>query len=258
MHLAIDTDISDIIVTGDFNLNVLHAPTSRKIEYFCTQFSLHQSINKPTHFTEHSSSLIDILLVSNKEHLILSGVSDPFLNQEIRYHCPIYGIFKFSKPKVKTFTRHIWTYERGDYDFMRAKASSFNWGSLQNDDINMYASNLNETITSIASQCIPNKLVRIRPLDPPWLSSTLKRQIRKRKRAYKRAKVTNLESHWISFKKIRNKVTKWIRYSKQSHYDKIANKLKSTTLSSKDWWSTLKSFIIPTPKKIRPAFGSKQ
>ena len=131
----------------------------------------------------------------------------------------------------------------------------FNWGSLQNDDINMYASNLNETITSIASQCIPNKHVRIRPLDPPWLSSTLKRQIRKRKRAYKRAKVTNFESHWKSFKKIRNKVTKLIRDSKQSHYDKIANKLKSTTLSSKDWWSTLKSFIIPITNS---SFGSKQ
>ena len=84
------------------------------------------------------------------------------------------------------------------------------------------------------------------------LSSTLKRQIRKRKQAYKRAKVTNLESHWKSFKKIRNKVTKLIRDSKQSHYDNIANKLKSTTLSSKDWWSTLKSFIIPITNSSVP------
>ena len=37
------------------------------------------------------------------DHLLLSGVGDPFLNQELRYHCPIYGIFKFSKPRVKTF-----------------------------------------------------------------------------------------------------------------------------------------------------------
>ena len=74
---------------------------SRKIESLCTQFSLHQTINQHTHFTEHSSSLIDILLVINKDHLILSGVGDPFLNQEIRYHCPIYSIFKFSKPKSK-------------------------------------------------------------------------------------------------------------------------------------------------------------
>ena len=56
LNLAVDTDISDIIVTGDFNFNVLNPTTLRKIEYFCTQFSLHQTINQPTHFTEHSSS----------------------------------------------------------------------------------------------------------------------------------------------------------------------------------------------------------
>ena len=64
LHLAIDTDISDIIVTGDFKFNMLSPLTSRKKESFCTQFSLFQSITDPTHFTEHSSSFIGILLVS--------------------------------------------------------------------------------------------------------------------------------------------------------------------------------------------------
>ena len=87
--------ISDIIVTGDFNLNVLNVRTTRKIESLCTQFSFYQSFDQPTHFTENSSSLIDIVLVSDKVHLLLSGVGDPFLNQDRRYHCPMYGIFKF-------------------------------------------------------------------------------------------------------------------------------------------------------------------
>ena len=34
-----------------------------------------------------------------------------------------------------------------------------------------------------------------------------------------------------------------IRESKQSFHGKLADKLSSGTLSSKDWWSTLKSFI---------------
>ena len=137
-------------------------------------------------------------------------------------------------------------------NLLREKASTFDWTSLQSDDIDIYATNLNTAITSIASECIPNKHVRIRPLDPPWLSSTLKRQIRKRKRAYKRAKLTNLDVHWKSFKKIRNQVTNMIRGPKQSHNDKIADKLLSTTLSVKDWWSTLKTFIIPITKSSIP------
>lgn len=41
-----------------------------------------------------------------------------------------------------------------------------------------------------------------------------------------------------------------IRNTKQLHYDKIADKLKSNTLSNKDWWARLKTFIIPCTKSL--------
>ena len=72
LALPVDTGISDVIVTGDLNLNMLNVRTSRKIESLCIQFSFYQSIDKPTHFTENTSSLIDIVLVSNKDHLLLA------------------------------------------------------------------------------------------------------------------------------------------------------------------------------------------
>ena len=250
--LAVDTGISDIIVTGDFNLNMLNIRTSRKIESLCIQFSLYQSIDQPTHFTENSSSLIDIVLVSNKDHLLLSGVGDPFLNQDLRYHCPIYGIFKFSKPKFKTFSRHVWYYEQGNFNLLRDKASLFDWESLRDSDINVYADNINTAINFIANECIPNKHIRVKPSDPPWLTTFLKRYIRKRKRAFRKAKRTNMESHWKKFKKLRNQVTTMIRDSKTAYYDKLANKLKSNTISAKDWWSTLKTFINPNSSSPIP------
>lgn len=129
LALAFDTGIADIIVTEEFNFNLLNPQMARKIDSFCTQFLLYQSVEQPTHFTENSYSLIDIILVSNKNNLILSGVGDPFIDQELRYHCPIFGIFKFSKPKFKSFLRHIWRYEYGDYNLLRQKASSTNWDS---------------------------------------------------------------------------------------------------------------------------------
>ena len=119
ISLAIDTGKSNIIVTGNFNFNILNAQARRKIDMLCTQFSLHQPIDQPTHCTEHYSSLIDIILVSNKENLIFSGVGDPFLNQEVRYHCPVFGILKYVKPKTKTFTRHIYSYNKGNFNFLR-------------------------------------------------------------------------------------------------------------------------------------------
>ena len=222
--------------------------TSKKIDSLCTQFSLYKSVNQPTHFTETSSSIIDILLVSNKDNLILSGVGDPFLGQELRYHCPIYGIFKLSKTKVHSFMRHIWSYDHADFNLLRSKAESIDWTSLQDDDINVYANNINKTINNIASECIPNRYVRIRPSDPPWITSEIKRNIRKRKRAFRRAKRTDADSHWETVRKLRNNAVNSIRHSKRSYFDSIAGKLKSQTLSAKDWWSTLKMFIAPNSK----------
>lgn len=46
--LAIDTNISDIIITGDFNFDLLNERTSRKIESICTQYTLFQVISQRT------------------------------------------------------------------------------------------------------------------------------------------------------------------------------------------------------------------
>ena len=42
------------------------------------------------------------------------------------------------------------------------------------------------------------------------------------------------------------------RESKKGFYDNIANKLKSDSLSSKQWWTILKSFISPNSKSSIP------
>ena len=59
-----------------------NSQSARKENDFYNQFSLTQVVNEPTHFTEHSSSLIDLMLVSNPNHVILNGVGDPFLGQD--------------------------------------------------------------------------------------------------------------------------------------------------------------------------------
>ena len=148
-------------------------------------------------------------------------------------------------------------YNNGNFGLLREKASSIDWHALENDDISLYASNLNSTILSLTKECIPNKSIRVRTSDPPWITTLLKRQIRKRKRLYRKAKQTNLERHWIKFRQLRNETNTMIRNSKQQFYDNIAEKLKSKSLSSKDWWSTLKTFISPNLNSAIPPIESE-
>ena len=232
--LAIDTGINDMIITGNFDLNATNPNTLRKIESICAQFSLYQLIEEPTHFTEQASSIIDLFFVTNKDNVVLSGVGDPFLQQNTRYHCPTYVILKFSKPKSTSFERHIWYYDKGDYNKLRNKARQTDWFSLQDVDIDIYANNIHVSnrVIGLADECIPNKTVRIKLFEPLWISCHVKRYIRKRKRAYKKAKRTYLQQDWQKFKTLRNKTTQMIRDAKQSLYDNIAAKLTSNSLAS--------------------------
>ena len=51
IDLARDTDIPEIIILGDFNLDMNKAVSSGKINNICRQYDLHQIINEHTHFT---------------------------------------------------------------------------------------------------------------------------------------------------------------------------------------------------------------
>ena len=66
---------------------------------------------------------------------MFSGVGDPFLGQDLRYHCPVFGILKFSKPKMKSYVRNIWIYDQGDYQQLRMKAAVTDWASLFHNNL---------------------------------------------------------------------------------------------------------------------------
>ena len=112
-------------------------------------------ITEQTHFIERASSLIDIFLVSYPSSCILSGVGDPFLNQEIQFHCPVFIVFKFLKPQKKSIKRHVWKYKDGDYENLKEKFRNSDSESLVNEDIDVYATNVTDHILQMSSECIP-------------------------------------------------------------------------------------------------------
>ncbi len=201
IHLAVDTGINDIIITGDFNYNTTIPQSTQRVNTIKQQYNLHQVITDYTHFTETSSSTIDILFLSNMNTLFTSGVTDPFLNQEHRYHCPIYALFKFNKPNIKPFSRQIWLYDQGNYDMLRQKVLATDWTICVNDNISTYAEQFTDTLLCIMKQCITNKTITVRPKEPPWLTKEVKNKIKNRKRAYHKAKRTQSPRHWAKFKK---------------------------------------------------------
>ena len=112
-------------------------------------------------------------------------------------------------------------YDHADYARLNQLVSEFDWSKFKSNDINSYALNFTDTILEFCNMTIPNKLVTIRPSAPPWLNSSVRRAIRKRKRAHKRAKRLNTEDAWSRYKLLRNESIRILRTAKQDHKKKL-------------------------------------
>jgi hypothetical protein len=93
---VLNTQYSNIVIAGDFNLNLLSTSTCpNKLQSIYTSYGYYQLSNQPTHFTEKSNSFIDLLLVNNPHSFMTSIVNDPFIPDLTRYNCPIVLVLKF-------------------------------------------------------------------------------------------------------------------------------------------------------------------
>ena len=184
-----------------------------KVRDICQQFNFEQIINEPTHFTENSFPLIDLILTSNRNTVLLSGVGEPFLEQNIRYLCPVFCVLTFRKPSVPLYKRREFIYDRGNYQAFSNDLVQTDWQTLKSENINtyMYAEKITERITTLAYKHVPNRLINTRKTDPAWLTTHVKKLIRKKKRLYKKYKKSNNINHFETYKQFKNLVTSEIR-----------------------------------------------
>ena len=148
----------------------------------------------------------------------LIHVGQPFFNVNVRYHCPIYGIFKVPKHCIHVL--------RDEYGYMIVEtiiiivkncsvSTGMNLLILEIAKM-IYASHSSNVILQAAGESIPNKIITVGKTDPPWMNGAIRRDIRKRNRFQRQAKKSNLPVHWANFRKSRNKTINIIRRQKKT------------------------------------------
>ena len=53
----------------------------------------------------------------------MSGTLDPLIPDQVRYHCPIMILLRFTPPRANTLKRKVWYYKLADYDKYREDLS---------------------------------------------------------------------------------------------------------------------------------------
>ena len=179
---ACSTKIKDIVLLGDFNCDA-SKPQNNRILNIMQQYNFDQLVTDFTHFTENYSSLLDLIFVRNKSNVFKAGVLDTFIENQVWYHVPTAVIFKFLKNIQKPYKRHIWLYEKGNYDAYRHILNNIDWDSITDDnDLDNVAEKFTDTLIKAAEKTVPNKKVTIRPDYYPWINGKIRKLIRNRKR----------------------------------------------------------------------------
>ena len=123
----------------------------------------------------------------------------PLLNQ-VRYHLPITGVLNHPTIVNASFKRKIFLYDKGDYESYRNILSVVDWdGIFRNDDINSITNTITNTILDAANKTIPNRYITVKKDNPPWITTKIKKYIRRKNRIHKKAKKTNTIGQWEKF-----------------------------------------------------------
>ena len=187
IELSLDYNADAVIIEGDFNDNQLN-PHCRKVKDIMRSYNLHQLKNEATNFTEHSQSLMLLILTNNPSFITYTEVGTAFTDLT-RFHCPTYGMFNCKKHTYSGYKHSSWLHDKGNYDDLRRDLQSVQLDALIIEhDVNQRVANFTRTILRIAMSNVPKEAITIRIKDCPWITNDIICAIRKKNRHRTRAK----------------------------------------------------------------------
>lgn len=103
----------------------------------------------------------------------------------------------------------------------------------------------NSTLLNTFSNFIPNKYMTINNKDPPWMNNHIRTKINRKNLLFKtflRSKKLKI-SDFNRLESARLELSELIIKSKEEYYSRLARRLNNPTVSSKTYWSIIKTFF---------------
>lgn len=181
---------SVIMILGDFNAHYDSESPAQSTDFgillhrWLECNNLFQVINEPTRITQRGATLLDLIITNCPSYFISTGTLSPPANCD---HSIIYAKMNITFSNPKCYTRHIWEFDKANGNRINQDLLTFDWENnvFSHTDIDMLYEKWFECYRVIIERNIPNKNVIIRPRDKPWMTSEVRRAIRKRNRLLK-------------------------------------------------------------------------
>lgn len=200
---------TDIVISGDFNSNVLDDST---LVSSLMSLGIHiVNCTTPTHFTATAETLIDLVFTSSKEKILLYDQLSASVFSKHDLCFIIYDIPLNETNEIITFRdiKHI------SLPILSQDCISVDWQKIYyTESIDEQVEFLQNSIKYLYNKCVPLKRKKIMSTQSPWFDSEIKSLITKRDVAYSRWKRFRLPELHNIYKSARNEVTLKIRIKK--------------------------------------------
>ena len=223
-------DYSEVIILGDFNINLLE-----KHENWNNLFkscNLQQLVNTPTRVTLQTQTLIDHIYVSNPQNIIehsvpVFGLSDHFPV------CLTWSKRGIKIPKCVHKKVSVRSYKNFDTEKFLADLSLADFSAVyQQTNPDTALAVWYDNFKDIVDKHLPSRTIRVRHENkPPWLNEEIIAEIRVRD------KLLSKTGKSEEFKKQRNKITAMKRAAKKKYF----RELISSKSDTKSIWKAVNS-----------------
>lgn len=238
--------LSDILPTcdemlclGDFNINFLDIRVSAVTLFrsLLDAFGLIQLIEEPTRVTQHTSTLIDLIIVTPSVGIGGSGVIDA---SDISDHHVVFCDINVKNDKMLPATVTYRNFSSFNYNSFKIDLESLPWYYVYSmDDVNDKVLFINENILYLFDIHAPFKTSTFSKPNPPWLTHVIRQMMRLRDEALKKYKTSRLSAHKEYYRMLRNQTTFAIRSEQKAYF-----KYQFRNKNSKEMWKTLNQSVL--------------
>ena len=136
----------------------------------------------------------------------------------------------------------MWHYNNANVHLLRRCIVNVDWDNhfRKNSNPNWQAESFTEVLLNIISNYVPNKIAKVKPKEPPWISNHLKSMLKKQNRLYRNYKRHSFKSDdKIRMDQFNNECKPAVDHAKQSHLNKLGTKLSDPNISKKSYWKVV-------------------
>ncbi|KAJ8714774.1 hypothetical protein PYW07_002999 [Mythimna separata] len=232
------------ILLGDFNVNMINVSEAKtkKVLEFLNYTSLAQLVTEPTHFTDTSETLIDLLCTDLKARYTTVEAFG-----SITGHSLIISEFNVQRVKISPFVikyRPIKDICRDSFceDLLQLNLAQVSKCDNVHDMVDFF----NNCLIGLFDVHAPLKTCTIKEQSQPWITDTLKLMMTLRDKALTVYRKTKNEQKKIYYKQLKSLVDSSIYNEKVAYFKhNINNNVKNPKLL----WKNIKSTFVPSKQR---------